>query len=395
MADKSLPKKIINKGRRLLSKIVPYNIKYRPAGIVNISKNSTVDDIEFLDVNPPSSSKLDLTEAFIEDCTPYLKPIMTINYPGDFIIGIPGGRVYSYDAANMAVISNANNLVEQVSFQWSNDTVISAEHNILFRENIFLTPTQYKGNVFSMLAGGGAINYYYHWLFDAMPKLGLLKKLGLFDQIDYFLVPNYVDKYQKEYLDYFGIPASKVINAELEKHIEADKLYVASYVRVDDHHPKWTLDFLYNSLIKSPEKHRRDKRIYIPRGDAAANRKVINEPELIVMLKKYDFEIHHQSELSVVDQAKLFNSASVVVGAHGAGLSNLVFCEPGTKVLEFFPDQYVRHLFYDICNKRGLKYDYLLCSSEGTATNASDGQKISLTANVDMIEEKLKALLAS
>ena len=395
MAEKSLSEKIVNKGRRILSKIIPYNIKYKPAGIVNISKNSTVDDIEFLEVNPPSSLKLDLTEAFIEDCTPYVKPIMIINYPGDYIIGIPGGRVYSYDAANMAVISNANNLVEQVSFQWSKDTVISAEHNILFRENSFLTPKQYKGNVFSMLAGGGAISYYYHWLFDAMPKLGLLKKLGLFDQIDYFLVPNYVDKYQKEYLDYFGIPASKVINAELEKHIKADKLYVASYVRVDDHHPQWTVDFLYNSLIKSPEKHRSDKRIYIPRGDAAVNRKVINEPELIVMLKKYDFEIHHQSQLSVVDQAKLFNAASVVVGAHGAGLSNLVYCKPGTKVLEFFPDQYVRHLFYDICNKRGLKYDYLLCSSEGTATNASEGQKISLTANVDMMEEKLKVLLAS
>ena len=395
MPDKSLPKKIINKGRRILSKIVPYNIKYKPVGVVNVSKNSTGDDIEFLEVNPPSSLTLDLTEAFIEDCTPYLKPIMTINYPGDFIVGIPGGRVYSYDGANMAVISNANNLIEQVSFQWSDDTVISAENNILFRETMFLTPKELKGNVFSMLAGGGATTYYYHWLFDAMPKLGLLKKLGIFDQIDYFLVPNYVDKYQKEYLDYFGIPASKIINAELEKHIQADKLYVASYVRVDDHHPKWTLDFLYKSLIKSPKKSSPDKRIYIARGDAAVNRKVINEAELIDMLKKYDFEIQYLSELSVVDQAKLFNAASVVVGAHGAGLSNLVYCEPGTKVLEFFPDQYVRHLFYDICNKRGVKYDYVLCSSEGTATNASDGQKISLTANVDLIEEKLKSLLAS
>jgi hypothetical protein len=59
MANKSLPKKIIKKARRILSKIVPYNIKYKPAGIVNISKNSTVDDIEFLEVNPPSSLKLD------------------------------------------------------------------------------------------------------------------------------------------------------------------------------------------------------------------------------------------------------------------------------------------------------------------------------------------------
>lgn len=395
MANTTVTKKILNKGLRILSKLVPHNTKYKPTGIVNVSKNNTVDGIEFMEVNPPSSLHLDLNDSFIKSCSSYAKPIMTIDYAGDFLIKIPGGRIYAHNASNMAVISNANNIVEQVSFQWANDEVLSAKHNILFREKRFLTPRVYQGKVFSMLAGGGAINYYYHWLFDAMPKLALLKKTGLFDQIDYFLVPNYVYKYQKEYLTYFGIPPSKVINGELEKHIQADILYVASYVRVDDHHPKWTLDFLYDSLITGPQNGKRDKRIYIARGDAAINRKVINEPDLIAMLKKYGFEIHYLSDLSIVEQARLFNSAAVVVGAHGAGLSNLTFCEPGTKMLELFPDQYVRHLFYDVCNKRGGQYDYLLCASQGTATNSSDGQKISLIADVKMIEAKLKTFLAS
>jgi hypothetical protein len=34
---------------------------------------------------------------------------------------------------------------------------------------------------------------------------------------------------------------------------------------------------------------------------------------------------------------------------------------PGTQLLEFFPDNYVNHLFYDICVKSGLKYDYFVC----------------------------------
>jgi hypothetical protein len=393
MELKALPRKVYGKGLRILSKFVPFNIKYKPTGIVNVSKQNTSDGIEFIEVNPASTLKLELKDEFIKDCSPYAKPLMTIQYPGDFIIGIPGGRVYSYDASNMAVISNANNLIEQVSFQWANDEILSAKHNILFKENIFSTPKKYSGNVCSLLAGGGAINYYYHWLFDAMPKISLLKQTGLFDQIDYFIVPNYVHRYQKEYLDYFGIPSSKVINGELEKHIQADKLYIASYVRVDDHHPKWTLDFLYNSMIKQDDKPKRDKRIYIARGDAAVNRKVINEPELIETLKSFNFEIHYLSGLSIVEQAKLFNAAEVVVGAHGAGLSNIVFCEPGTKVLEFFPDNYVRHLFYDICNKRGVQYDYVLCPSEGTADNSADGQKISLIANVNGIKAKVESML--
>jgi hypothetical protein len=393
MELKTLPTKVYRRGLRILSQFVPYNVKYKPTGIVNVSKENSADGIEFIEVNPPSILKLDLTDQFIKDCSPYAKPLMTIQYPGDFIIGIPGGRVYSYDASNMAVISREKNLVEQVSFQWANDEILGAKHNGLFKENIFSTPKKYSGNVFSMLAGGGAINYYYHWLFDAMPKISLLKQSGLFDQMDYFLVPNYVYKFQKEYLDYFGIPASKVINGELEKHVEADKLYVASYVRVDDHHPKWTLDFLYNNLIKQHDKPKRHKRIYIARGDAAVNRKVINEGDLIEMLKSFDFEIHYLSGLSIVEQANLFNAAEIVIGAHGAGLSNIAFCEPGTKVLEFFPDNYVRHLFYDICNKRGVKYDYLLCSSERTASNSADGQKISLIADVAAIKAKVQGLL--
>ena len=40
------------------------------------------------------------------------------------------------------------------------------------------------------------------------------------------------------------------------------------------------------------------------------------------------------SKLSFIEQVKIFNSAETVVGLHGAGFANLVFCKPGTKVLE-------------------------------------------------------------
>src|ERR1017187_7050040 len=39
--------------------------------------------------------------------------------------------------------------------------------------------------------------------------------------------------------------------------------------------------------------------------------------------------------MSSVDQILLLQSAESIIGAHGAGLSNLLFCEPGTKVIEF------------------------------------------------------------
>lgn len=392
---KNFRKKIFTKGRRVLSKIVPINKRYQPVGIINISQDAKSDSLEYIEIASAYTSKLQLDQSFIDACSPYAKPKMTIEVPGDYIVALKNGRVYSHDAANMAVITQDNLLVEEVSFQWSNDVVRTATHNILFKERLFNAPKKIKGNVFSLLAGGGAITYYYHWVLDAIPKISLLKSAGLFDTIDFFLVPNYIYKFQKEYLDHFGIPASKIINAEVTPHIQADTLYVASYVRIDDHHPKWVCDFLYQSFITADKKDRsRDKLIYIARGDAALNRKVINEKEVIEMLRLYGFEVHYLSGLTVIEQAKLFNSARIVVGAHGAGLTNIVFCEPGSKVLEFFPDNYVRHLFYDLANKRGVEYHHLLCASDGAADNSSDGQKLSLITDVPAMKLKIESLLA-
>ncbi len=390
---KTLRTKVSDKAFRILSKYISYNTKYKPVGILKASKQNKGGSIEYFEIKPPYSSELNLTSKFIEDCSPYVKPILSVQYPGDYVIKIKDGRIYSLDGANTGVISGDNHLIEPVSFQWSDDKILEGKDNALFKQKVFTKPKKYKGKVFSMLSGGGAITYYYHWLYDAMTKLFHLKESGLLDQIDFFLVPNYVYKYQKEYLDYFGITQERIINAEEVRHIQSDYLFVSSYVIIEDHHPKWACDFLYKSFITPDQRQTRDKLIYIARGDAAVNRKVINEEELIKALKNYGFEIHYLSGLSVVEQAKLFNSAKIVVGAHGAGLSNLVFCEPGTKVLEFYPDNYCRHLFYDICNKRGIAYDYLLCPSEGTANNNTEGQKINMVADVPAIIAKVRSML--
>ncbi|MBD1921548.1 glycosyltransferase family 61 protein [Microcoleus sp. FACHB-831] len=54
---------------------------------------------------------------------------------------------------------------------------------------------------------------------------------------------------------------------------------------------------------------------------------------MINFLKKFGFEQVTLESLSVSDQAALFSSAQVVIAPHGAGLSNVVFCNRGTKVI--------------------------------------------------------------
>ncbi len=388
-----IKEKVMSKVVRTMAKYVPYNTKYRPKGTILLDALKKVDGVKYYEIHPPRISELKLTPKFVEDCSSYNKPTLSVQYPADFVMKIKQGRVYNIDTGNIAIISGDNYLVEELSFQWrSGEKLAPGNDNIIFRKKMFSSPHHYKGNVFSLLSGGGAVDYYYHWVIDSLPKLFLLKQSGLYDQIDYFLVPNYAHKFQIEYLNFFGITEDKIINAEINRHIQADQLIVASYIRIMAHLPQWVPDFLHQEFIGS-ERNKKEKLIYIARGDAAVNRKVLNENELISMLKEMNFEIHFLSKLNVKEQAQLFNSAKLIVASHGGGLTNLAFCDPGTKVLEFFPDNYVNHLFYDICNKRKLDYDYLVCKAEDFTGNDLERAAANVVADLKGIKNKVTALL--
>jgi hypothetical protein len=57
---------------------------------------------------------------------------------------------------------------------------------------------------------------------------------------------------------------------------------------------------------------------------------------------------------------QIFNSAEVVIAPHGAGLSNLIFCNPGTKVIEIFHPNWMLPSFWMISHYMNLDYYFLL-----------------------------------
>jgi capsular polysaccharide biosynthesis protein len=83
-------------------------------------------------------------------------------------------------------------------------------------------------------------------------------------------------------------------------------------------------------------------------------------------------------------QILLFQSAEFVISPHGAGLANLLFCEPGTKVIELMPSVEVRPFFWLISEKLGLVHGVQFCASVG-----DQGFQGSITVDID----KLQALL--
>lgn len=117
------------------------------------------------------------------------------------------------------------------------------------------------------------------------------------------------------------------------------------------------------------------RRIYISR-EKANSRRIVNESEVLNILEKYGFEKVFLESLSITEQMQLFVSSEYVIAPHGAGLTNLVFCPQGTKVLEIFSPNYVSVSYWNICNQIGLDYYYLFGRGERPKANKDPHKRL-------------------
>lgn len=84
------------------------------------------------------------------------------------------------------------------------------------------------------------------------------------------------------------------------------------------------------------------------------------DPRFRAALQRLGFEVPSLAGSSLSEQAARFRGARLVAGAHGAALTNLLFCEPGASVLEFNArvpgEEDPRPHFRRIAEARGLDY---------------------------------------
>ena len=182
---------------------------------------------------------------------------------------------------------------------------------------------------------------WYHWLLEALPRLYILQQSGL--QYDYLYVYNGgMTEIQKQslhaVLDYLGIVQNKIIFANETVCLHVERVIAPSYPMICNRGgvwPLWVRDFLQAVFLQDRDQSvcKTGSRIYISRADATT-RRVSNEAELVTLLERYGFEKVLFSALTLYEQAAICHNAEVIVGPHGAGLSNIVFCRPGTKFLE-------------------------------------------------------------
>lgn len=116
-------------------------------------------------------------------------------------------------------------------------------------------------------------------------------------------------------------------------------------------------------------------RIYISRS-RTAKRSIGNEKDVEKALTEVGIEIVYLEELAFEQQVRLFTSADVIIAPHGAGLANLVWAEPSSRVLEIFPHGFFNDCYARLSISRSISYDYFNCAQDSNSHGVIDTSEI-------------------
>ena len=196
----------------------------------------------------------------------------------------------------------------------------------------------------------GPHHNYYHWMIEALPRLDLYERSGV--SIDCFYAPVRT-RFQRESLDLLGISPERILPATRQTHLAPARLVASSFTGSPS---LAKTDYLSRRLgLHAGLLAGRSRRIFIARAGRRA-RAIANEKELLRSLEPLGFERLRLEAMPLVEQVSLFQQAECVVGPHGAGLTNLMFCRPGTQVIEIGTPYRPWSCFYEISHHRGLAY---------------------------------------
>lgn len=270
----------------------------------------------------------------------------SVELPQVFVASLSPARLRNADflvssADDEIVMDSAHGLVEVL------------EDNGILDEVLPPRPTMHAGT-YVLLASPWSERSYYHWLVDALPRLSLLHAIPGGDELP-VVVPSRLHRYHQESLEAAGIPRSRQV-AFPDAVVEVDRLFFPALLSPTGYSSPHAVAWLRETFGAFLSTRKPWRRLYVSRRDA--RRRIVNEDEIIALLVPHGFEVVHPGDMSLTDQIRTFSEAQVVVGPHGAGLTNLIFSPEGATLVEFFGSSYVNGCFWALASLRRQRHAF-------------------------------------
>jgi capsular polysaccharide biosynthesis protein len=192
-----------------------------------------------------------------------------------------------------------------------------------------------------------------------------LEKKGIPNSIP-LIVPHffYDISFVQEFLTLSSFIKRKIIVQKKNEFIHVKKLIVAKDTFISKS---------YIDVIESVEYLRdlnRDGKFFIYRS-INHGRSIVNNSEIISIVKKYGFVPIDSSKLTLKEQISLFSGGCKIIGVHGAGLTNIIFRHGRSlDLLEIFPDISLTPDHYKMISKKlDFKYNSLTGKKMDSSNN--------------------------
>lgn len=276
--------------------------------------------------------------------------------PETFVISIPNGKVFGRMGT---ILTPDDKLLLDVSLQFGIGRDVSKIRSHLACNYFQFATWQPLLETVAVLATSGCQGYY-HWLTDGLPRFEILRKTlpDLSKEIDKYIV-NDGNPIVIETLKMLGVSIERLIFIDSYKHFQAKSLVVPSLPGSTGDPPAWVCNFLRENFLHCQAIITPISKLYVSRSKARY-RKVTNEENVLKYLSELGFTPVWLEEHDFATQIAMFANAEVIVAPHGAGLTNLMWCNSGSKVLEIFSPNYVNTCFWAIANLVELDYYYLV-----------------------------------
>jgi len=212
-----------------------------------------------------------------------------------------------------------------------------------------LFPKKYEG-IFLVLPDNG----FFHFLIEDMPRFIQARQSNQ----KAISILGSKSKYMSEVVQILNLDQC----LSIEIPLKVDKILLSEKIK----ERLFSLEDL-NSLqneFKHCIKPNKMRRVFISRRDKEGvkyiSRGLDKKYEIERIFTNYNFEINYFEDLSFSEQIRICSEASVIAGFHGAGLANLIWASPGTKIIEITNTRETRHFNHisEICS-----HDYALYST--------------------------------